>query len=265
MYSVRMRASQDERHVSGAERIVEEDEIQETLLSLVERAQSHERGKPDFINISIEDLKKSIKHLTSLPLTLLDVENAASGKNTAKRLLSYLGIPLFCIDKAFSLLENGACNGESMRGAMVMNLEGKRLEPDKQRGIRATHMDITEDASCELRRLLDSAGLSSKYTPISEALVLATKVASVDGTIAELCWSDDPFYTAGYVASKNMGYVRIPHMKDEGDCRGGRVFFVDGIDLNKYIHEMEKSPVLVNRIGGIRNMPDFIHNLQEDI
>ncbi len=261
MYSVRMRASQDERHVSGAERIVEADEIQETLLSLVERAQSHERGKPDFINISLEELKTPLKHLTSLPLTLLDVEDAASGKNTAKRLLSYLGIPLFCIDKAFSLLENG----ESMRGAVVMDLEGKRLEPDKCRGIRATRMDITKEGSDELRRLLYAAGLSLCYAHISEALVLATKVASVEGNIAELCWSDDPFYTAGYVASKKLGYVRIPHMKDEGDCRGGRVFFVDGIELNKYIHEMERCPVLVNRIGGIRNMPDFIHNLQEDI
>lgn len=85
MYSVRMRASQDERHVSGAERIVEEEEIQETLLSLVERAQSHERGKPDFINISIEEIKAPVKHLTSLPITLVNVGDAASGKNAAEK------------------------------------------------------------------------------------------------------------------------------------------------------------------------------------
>lgn len=151
-----------------------------------------------------------------------------------------------------------------MRGSIVM-VEGNRLEPDKHRGIRATRMDITKDASLELHRLLDAAGLSSNYTHISEALVLATKVASIDGTIAELCWSDDPFYTAGYVASKKLGYMRISHLKKEGDFRGGRVFFVDNIELDKYIYDLEKSPVLVNKIGGLQNVPDFIHNLQEDI
>ena len=248
MYSVRMRASEGERHVSGAERIVEEDEIQETVLSLVERAQSHERGKPDIINISIESLKTPVKHLTSLPITLLDVENAASGKDTARRLLSYLGIPLSCAEKAFSLLENGG----SMRGAVVMDLEGKRLEPDKYRGIRATRMDIAKDAARELKSLLESVGLASYYAHISEALVLATKVASVEGSIAELCWSDDPSYTTGYVASKKLGYMRIPHLKKEGDYRGGRVFFVDNVDLNRYIEGIEKSAVIINKIGGIK-------------
>lgn len=227
MYSVRMRASKGERHVSGAERIVEENEIQDTVLSLVERARFHERGKPDSMNISIEALKTPVQHLTSLPVTLLDAGDAAAGKDTAKRLLRHLGVPLLCINKAFSLLENG----ESMRGAIIMDLEGERLEPDKNRGIRATRMDITAEASNELRRLLDAAGLSLYYTHISEALVLATKVASVKGTIAELCWSDDPSYTAGYVASKRPGY------------------------LNEYINEIEKCPILVDKIAGIQSMP----------
>lgn len=248
MYSVRMRASKEEKHVSGAERIVEEDEIQETVLSLVERAQSHERGRPDIINISIESLKAPVKHLTSLPVTLLDVEDAASGRDTARRLLGCLGIPLSCADKAFSLLKNGG----SMRGAVVMDLSGKRLEPDENRGIRATRMDITKDAARELESLLETVGLSLYYAHISEALVLATKVASVKGSIAELCWSDDPSYTAGYVASKKLGYMRIPHLKKEGDYRGGRVFFVDNVDLNRYIEEIEKSAVLINKIGGIK-------------
>ncbi len=258
MYSVRMRASQDERHVSGAERITEESGILPTASELIERALSHERGKPDFINISVEELKTPVKHLASLPITLVNAEDAASGKDAAKKILRCLGISSFCIDKAFSLLESGPCNGESMRGAVMMDLEGKRLEPNKQRGIRAMRMDITKDASLELHRLLDSAGLSSNYTHISEALVLATKVASVDGTIAELCWSDDPYYTAGYVASKKLGYMRISHLKKEGDFRGGRVFFVDNIDLNRYINEIENCPVLVNKIAGIKPCDFFI-------
>ncbi len=246
MYSVRMRASQNEKHISGAERIVEEREIKSIAQSLVERALSHERGKPDVINISIEELKIPLSYVTSLPVTLVDVGNAEEGKNAAERILGYLEIPVFCIERAFSLLER-----ESMRGAIIMDLKGKRLEPDKQRGVRVSRMDITEDAAGELAYALATNGLSSCYTHISEALVLATKVASVKGAVAELCWSDDPSYTAGYVASKKLGYVRISHLKPEGDCRGGRVFFVDEIDLDNYIYEIEKLPVMVNKFTGI--------------
>lgn len=262
MYSVRMRASEENRHISGAESIVEEKEIKTTAQSLVERALSHERGKPDFINISIELIKTDVKHVPSLPITLIDADDAAAGKNIAKRILKYLGIPVFCIDSAFLLLEKGPSNGGSMRGAILMDLEGRRLEHDTQRGIRATRMDITKEAAEELACALAEKGLSSYYTHISEALVLATKVAGVEGTLGELCWSDDPSYTAGYVASKKSGYMRIPHLKHEGECTGGRVFFVENISVDKYIHEMEKCPVMVNKFAGIGEMPDdFLINL----
>lgn len=251
MYSVRMRAEKDGKHISGAERIT--DDIMPAAQSLIERAISHEKGKPDFINISLEELKSPIKKITSLPLILAHVSNVSEGRTLAKKLLLDKGIPLFCVEKAINLLENGAAEGESMRGAVIMDIHGERLEPDKQRGIRASRMDITEDAAAELARSIEEAGLGQYYGYISEALVLATKVASVKGTIAELCWSDDPSYTAGYVAS-GKGYVRIPHLKPPGNPLGGRVFFVNGIDLDSYIHEMEKTPILVNRFGGIKEL-----------
>lgn len=254
MYSVRMHASKDGKHISGAERIIEARSISAAAQSLIDRAMSHEKGRPDFINISFEALEMPIRNITSLPLILTNNNNPAEGKVLAKRLLLSLGIPLFCIDKAMDLLEKGPADGESMRGAMIMNIRGERLEPDKHRGIRASRMDITEDASRELACAIGRAGLSIYFTHISEALVLATKVASVEGTIAELCWSDDQSYTTGYVASKELGYVRIPHLKHDGDCNGGRVFFVDKIDLNNYIHEMEKAPILVNKFGGLKYM-----------
>lgn len=254
MFSVRMRASKGGKHISGAEVIIEEHGISTAAQSLIDRAMSHEKGRPDFINISFEALEKPIKNTISLPLILTNIKNAAEGKTLARRLLLTLGIPLLCVEKAISLLENGAAGGESMRGAMIMNMRGERLEPDKYRGIRASRMDITEEASRELACAIGRAGLSRYFMHISEALVLATKVSLVEGTIAELCWSDDPSYTAGYVASKKLGYVRIPCLKYEGDPRGGRVFFVDSIDLNNYILEMEKTPVLVNRFGGLKEM-----------
>ena len=257
MYSVRMRAEKGGKHISGAERLVCEEEIQESVQSLSERALSHERGKPDSVNISIETVKNPVKNLASLPVILHNAKNVMDGRNTAKRTLEFLGIPSSCIEKAFSLLENGPSNGQSMRGAVIMDMEGNRLEPDKHRGVRATRMDISEKAAEELATSLSGKGLSSYFTHILEALVLATKVASIDGTVAELCWSDDPAYTAGYVASKKLGYIRIPHLKQKGESRGGRVFFVDNIDILGYINEIENTPVLIDRFEGIREFTDF--------
>jgi 6-carboxyhexanoate--CoA ligase len=253
MYSVRMRASADERHISGAEHLVQEDEITNSALSLIERALTHERGKPNFVNISIEALKSPVKQMTSLPIIFQNTENVEEGKKVAKKVLKSLGIPELCIESAFTLLEKGPADGESIRGAILMDMQGNRCEPDKQRGIRATRMDITKEASEELAHTIAAKGLSAYYARIKEALVLATKVATVRGTIAELCWSDDPSYTTGYIASKKVGYVRIPHMKYEGDPNGGRVFFVDNIDITEYINEIESLPVLVNKFGGIKN------------
>ena len=78
-----------------------------------------------------------------------------------------------------------------------------------------------------------------------EALVLATKVQSCPSIVGELCWSDDPDYTVGYVACNGI-YHRIPNMKEMGNPIGGRVFFVD---TDKPIHEivdyLENTTVLV--------------------
>lgn len=263
MYGVRMRATKDDRHISGAEHLVEEEDIKTTAVSLIERALAHEKGKPDFIKISVEAIKSPIRYLTSLPITLVPNKKVDSGKRAAKRVLAFLGTPDFCMEEAFSLLESGPSDGESMRGAMVMDLEGKRLEPDKHRGIRASRMDITENAARELASSLASKRMSQYYTHVSEALVLATKVASVKGTIAELCWSDDPSYTTGYVSSKKLGYVRIPHLKHEGDPIGGRVFFVDKISPPNFIDEIEKTPVLINKFGGLREVSDVDEIIRE--
>lgn len=251
MFSIRMRAEKNRKHISGAEKLVERKKIQATVSGLVERAVSHEKGEPDLINITVESLKAPVKKITSLPLILAHARDETEGKLLARKLLIETGIPAVCVEKSISLLEKGPANGENMRGAIVMDLKGNRLEPDSVRGIRASHMDITEEAANKLFNALSGPGLSSYFTYISEALVLATKVASVKGTIAELCWSDDPSYTAGYVASKKIGYIRIPHLKKKGAPFGGRVFFVDNIDIGSYIQEIENSPALINKFSGI--------------
>lgn len=47
--------------------------------------------------------------------------------------------------------------------------------------------------------------------------MLATKVSEHPATVAELCWSDDPKYITGYVASKELGYQCITKLKEYGD------------------------------------------------
>lgn len=258
MYSIRMRANKDDKHISGAEMLVTEGQITGSAVRLLERALHHEKGKPGSVNISIEALKGQVNNVTSLPVTFLSSKDVEEGRNTASKILKCHGIPEGCIKKAFSLI--APSNGENMRGAILMDMKGRRLEPDERRGIRASRMGITEKASLELFNSLSTKGLSDCYTKVKEALVLATKVSSVRGTIAELCWSDDPSYTTGYVASKKYGYMRVPNLKPEGDSSGGRVFFVNDINPVDYINEIEKSPVLINRFGGIKDSSE-IYNI----
>mgnify|MGYP001615742007 FL=1 len=102
---------------------------------------------------------------------------------------------------------------------------------------------------------------------IREAIILATKVANATDTIAELCWSDDPSYQAGYVASKRLGYVRFPYLKEEGSPFGGRAFFVDAkkIDLEKYINFLEQQAVLTTRIGRCKHPVNWNTFLDEAV
>ena len=64
MYSIKMRSSkggpheEGGKHISGAERILREDEIEEELINVYRRAITHERGKPDFINIKIKKVNE---------------------------------------------------------------------------------------------------------------------------------------------------------------------------------------------------------------
>ena len=136
------------------------------------------------------------------------------------------------VQKAISLLKG---LDKSMRGAMLVDaITGARLDTG-DRGVRVSHMDS-----------FDSHALGDNEH-MREALVLASKVQSADGIVGELCWSDDPDYTVGYVACNGV-YHRIPNMKELGSNIGGRVFFVrSNIDSESVIEYLERAPVLVQR------------------
>lgn len=46
------------RHISGAERIVPEDGLEEQVIAMLRRARTHERGRADFIQVKVEEIKE---------------------------------------------------------------------------------------------------------------------------------------------------------------------------------------------------------------
>lgn len=253
IYSVRMRSAQGGdhvlggRHISGAERLVPRGEIAETAAAMVKRAQGHERGEADFINIVVEKIdKKMIMYQSALPVTTVHTENYREGRCLACRLLCRIGLEPAAAEQAVKLL---AEPGQQMRGAMVIDIRtGLRIDEKAQRGIRVSRMDAAYHARDEFARRLAQAGLPAEHT--REALILATKVCAAPGMEAELCWSDDPGYTAGYVASKKYGYIRFPHLKPQGLAQGGRAFFFNpqAGDYAELVRYLEKQPVFIEPV-----------------
>lgn len=258
LYSVRMRASFREHHVSGAERIIPRDQVDLTVRSLVARAR-HRENEPDRIIVSVDPLgDASPSYLTSLDVTTLDAADYRTCREYAARVLNLAGVSEQAVASAMELIGRGAASsGANMRGAMIMDaVSGERLEPDQDRGIRSSRFDWTDDAFRCATQQLAAKGLTHHRT--AEALALATKVAHAPGMAAELCWSDEPDYTAGYVASSGTGYVRFPFLKQRGDAHGGRAFFIrhHAHDLSAVIRYLETETVLINAVGKVNPATD---------
>ena len=239
LYSVRMRAAQGGphenggHHISGAERIVKLDDVGTIAQSLAERALHHSKGTADFINITVDLIpSEKIIYIDCLKVEEHRTSSIPESHQLATDLLQGPHISETAVLKAISLLKS---LDKSMRGAMLVDaITGERLDTG-DRGVRVSHMDS-----------FDSHALGDNEH-MREALVLASKVQSADGIVGELCWSDDPDYTVGYVACNGV-YHRIPNMKELGSNIGGRVFFVrSDIDSESVIEYLERAPVLVKR------------------
>lgn len=239
LYSVRMRAAQGGphekggHHISGAERIVKLEEVGTIAQSLADRALHHSKGTADFINITVDLIPpEKITYIDCLKVEEYKTGSISESHQLATELLQGPHISEVAVHKAISLLKS---LDKSMRGAMLVDaITGERLDIGN-RGVRVSHMDS-----------FDSYALGDNEH-MREALVLASKVQSAEGVVGELCWSDDPDYTVGYVACNGV-YHRIPNMKELGSNIGGRVFFVrSNIDSESVIEYLERAPVLVKR------------------
>lgn len=239
LYSVRMRAAQGGphekggHHISGAERIVKLEEVGAIAQSLADRALHHSKGRADFINITVDLIPpEKITYIDCLKVEEHKTSSISESHQLVTELLQGPHISEAAVLKAISLLKS---LDKSMRGAMLVDaITGERLDTG-DRGVRVSHMDS-----------FDSHALGDNEH-MREALVLASKVQSADGIVGELCWSDDPDYTVGYVACNGV-YHRLPNMKEFGSDIGGRVFFVrSDIDCESVVEYLEKAPVLVRR------------------
>lgn len=288
LYSIRMRAAeggpheQGGHHISGAERLVTKEELEQISSELVHRALTHSKGCADFIRITIDAIPDEAIHripcltIADEPIEEAQITNgkaAAQPTNgeaaapttdheaaapTTNREATAPPLPLSSHQQAETLLTTHTAItpvafrravpqllslSESMRGAMLVDMRtGKRLDPWGQRGVRVSRMSFADETAAITA--LNTAGYSGIH--LEEALVLASKVLSAPGVVGELCISDDPDYTTGYVSYGNT-YHRLHHMKPLGSPLGGRLFFVDATaDIAAIKNYLETTVTLVN-------------------
>jgi 6-carboxyhexanoate--CoA ligase len=282
MLSIRMRASREKRrpaaershsgsesrndnseitdtHISGAEGLFNDSEAMKVVREYVERALTHPRGQPDRITITIEKVKGRARMISSLPVTTLKNKSLSESERHIARLLDGSGVSGIAMEEAIKVIKRD----EAMRGAAVIRAgSGRRVEPDKVRGVRASKLGISGSAAVKLSRQLAGEGINT--TTVREAVILASKVASCREVVAELCVSDDPDYTTGYVASRKYGYVRIPEMKKKGSGKGGRVFFVAEDAYIPLVEEfIERKAVVINSVNecrGVRSIDEILNS-----
>lgn len=236
-FSVKMRASAAGRHISGAERILREESVVAFAPALLERALHHAKGKPDFMNVKCEAIAPNeIVRLPALSVTTREVPSLREGLALMRDLLQAAGVAR--AEEIVRMLTEL----RDMRGAVLLNVDTmERLESDPQRGVRVTYMDDAQSAQ---------KPLPETKNHYAEAIVLATKVANAPHLIGELCISDDPDYVTGYIASREMGYVRITKLKEKGSPAGGRIFLFRGDrpQVEETIAFLQQTPVLVEGI-----------------
>ncbi|GLI53800.1 6-carboxyhexanoate--CoA ligase [Thermodesulfovibrio yellowstonii] len=244
MWSVRMRASKKEnnieKHISGAEGIYDYSQINRVLKQLFKRAFEHSKGKPDKVVITIERINDEIQTVFALPINTFFVNSPEEAFCLISKKLSSIGISDKAILSAFEVIKK-----YPMRGAtLIDSITGERLERDKTRGIRVSRIHMDKGKRIKLIRQIKN--LSTQPQRVIEAITIASKVASYPEVVAELCISDNPDYTIGYIASRDLGYLRITNIKNKGETIGGRAFFVKTpCDIEKLTNYLERKPVLV--------------------
>jgi 6-carboxyhexanoate--CoA ligase len=235
------RKSEPDFHVSGAEGVYDDDELIRAGTDYIARAVGHPRGMPDTIVLTFEAIKDKPLKAPLLSIGTEECRSPEAAWDIISHKMSALGISGRALNNAHKVLRSD----KTMRGASLISAKnGARLEPDPKRGVRVSRLGIGKASKKRLTRKLASMKINTDT--VKEALILASKVVSCKYILAEICVSDDPDYTTGYVASMETGYLRLPNIKNRGEMHGGRVFFLKpDADILKTINYLEKEIVIL--------------------
>lgn len=244
LVSVRMRASQGEKHVSGGETLVPRRDARRTVRALLSRPVVN-GTESDKIVLTCEQIDGAcVQKIAALPVRSLEFGEAGPAREEMRSLLIMSGVSPEATAKGLRHI-----NRRPIAGAAILDaVTGDRLDPKPAKGVRVTRVGWAPRARAEQVRTLAKRGV--RHHRAIEALALASKV-SISGAVAEVCRSDDPAYLAGYVASKKIGYVRLTPVKEKGDARGGRVVFVKKREARAVISFLAERPVVVDRPGSV--------------
>lgn len=225
-----MRSSADGCHISGAERLASAENLPQLSSAMTSRALHHDKGRADTIHITVDSIdESSISTVPALTPRLETNSSPEDARALIARLLRTAGIEAAdtAVELAYSLT--------GLRGAAIIDAaSGERLDPNPTRGVRVSTFDAVSHPSEDCAK-----------DHFHEAIILASKVHSAPGIIAEICISDDPFYTRGYLALNGV-FHRIPDIKSYGSTLGTRIFIVEpGTDIPALIDYLEDVPVYV--------------------
>ena len=235
-FNVKARATKNNVHVSGAEKIVDETNIEKALVCLSKRVAHNDY---DEIILKIKPIQRSILYAPLVKGCYGPDKNKQEARLRIEQLLLAKGLDAKKIMDIFYGIEN-------MRGAILLDVHThERLEPDKLRGIRVSTFDALH------------SGYDSKKDHIREAKLLASKVVAHENIVGELCVTDDINYTFGYFATKQDGLVGIAHIKDLNESWGGRIILFDSDPgdgtyqekVARCIDYLENAPVLIYNEG----------------
>ena len=106
LYSIRMRSAQGGahehggHHISGAERLITTQDLTTITEKLIQRALTHEKGRADFIRLTIEEVKP--KDIITIPMLKMETYTAIDvndGHKNACEFLANAGISKIAIVK----------------------------------------------------------------------------------------------------------------------------------------------------------------------
>ena len=156
MFSVKMRASQDNEHISGAETICEEHDIETAIQHFFRKGFNHQNGKSDFLNLKIEQVKEPLIQLSALQI--IDEQHVDLMKLCAEN-----GITKQALERGLDYIHDDT----RYTGALILSAQtGERLDQSGKRGVRATRFRFnnTREHIQLKERVQDSLSLATILT-----------------------------------------------------------------------------------------------------